>query len=69
MALSGMAQGVGYLIDAVGPTLLGALFDVAHSWTLPLALLLGLLLAQGWAGYLAAKDRPVTAPKPAPRNP
>jgi CP family cyanate transporter-like MFS transporter len=69
MALSGMAQGVGYLIAAVGPTLLGALFDVAHSWTLPLALLLGLLLAQGWAGYLAAKDRPVTAPKPAPRNP
>jgi len=68
MALSGMAQGGGYLIAAVGPTLLGALFDVAHSWTLPLAVLLGLLLAQGGAGYLAAKDRSVTAPEPAPRG-
>ena len=28
MALSGMAQGVGYLIAAVGPTLVGALYDV-----------------------------------------
>ncbi len=41
MALSGMAQGVGYLIAAVGPTLLGALYDIAHNWSLPLAVLLG----------------------------
>jgi CP family cyanate transporter-like MFS transporter len=60
MALSGMAQGVGYLIAAVGPTLLGALYDVAHSWSLPLAVLLGLLGVQASAGYLAARDRPVT---------
>lgn len=62
MALSGMAQGVGYLIASVGPTLLGALFDLAHEWTLPLAVLLGLLAAQGCAGYLAAEERPVTTP-------
>jgi len=37
MALSGMAQGVGYLIAAIGPTLVGALYDVAHNWSLPLA--------------------------------
>ena len=56
-----MAQGVGYLIAAVGPTLVGALYDLAHSWSLPLAVLLGLLALQAGAGYLAARDRPVTA--------
>jgi CP family cyanate transporter-like MFS transporter len=61
MALSGMAQGVGYLIAAVGPTLLGALYDIAHNWSLPLAVLLGLLALQALAGYLAAQDRPVTS--------
>jgi CP family cyanate transporter-like MFS transporter len=67
MALSGMAQGGGYLIAAIGPTLLGALFDVAHNWTLPLTVLLGLLFVQAGAGYLAAKDRPViTATSGAP---
>ncbi|MGD0439750.1 MAG: MFS transporter [Acidimicrobiales bacterium] len=60
MALSGMAQGVGYLIAAVGPTLVGALYDIAHSWSLPLAVLLGLLALQAGAGYLAARDRPVS---------
>ena len=62
MALSGMAQGVGYLIAAVGPTLLGALYDIARNWSLPLAVLLGLLALQACAGYLAAQDRPVTVP-------
>ena len=61
MALSGMAQGVGYLIAAVGPTLVGALYDVAHNWSLPLAVLLALLVLQAGAGCLAARDRPVTA--------
>ncbi len=61
MALSGMAQGYGYLIAAVGPTLVGALYDAAHNWSLPLAVLLGFLVLQAGAGYLAAQDRPVTA--------
>ncbi len=61
MALSGMAQGVGYLIAAVGPTLVGLLYDLADSWDLPLAVLLGLLALQAGAGYLAGRDRPATA--------
>ncbi|MGD0873847.1 MAG: MFS transporter [Acidimicrobiales bacterium] len=60
MALSGMAQGVGYLIAAIGPTLVGALYDVAHNWSLPLAVLLALVGLQAFAGYLAARDRPIT---------
>ncbi len=61
MALSGMAQGVGYLVAAVGPTLLGVLYDIVHSWDLPLMVLLGLLVVQAGAGCLAARDRPVVA--------
>jgi MFS transporter, CP family, cyanate transporter len=60
MALSGMAQGVGYLIAAIGPAMVGALYDVAHDWSLPLSVLLALLVVQGGAGYLAGRDRPVT---------
>jgi len=60
MALSAMAQGVGYLIAAVGPTLVGALYDASHNWGVPLAMLLGLLVLQGCSGYLAARDRPAT---------
>ena len=57
LALSGMAQGVGYLIAAVGPTLLGALYDTVHSWDLPLTVLLGLLVVQAGRG-LSRSPRP-----------
>ena len=39
-ALSGMAQGVGYLMAAPGPFLLGAVHDLTGGWEWPLALLL-----------------------------
>jgi len=38
--LSGMAQSVGYLLAAVGPSLFGYLHDVTNSWTPPLMILL-----------------------------
>jgi CP family cyanate transporter-like MFS transporter len=68
MALSGMAQGVGYLIAAIGPAMVGALYDAAHDWTVPLSVLLGLLALQGGAGYLAGRDRPVTVASGAPQH-
>ncbi|TWU11124.1 CynX/NimT family MFS transporter [Allorhodopirellula heiligendammensis] len=34
--LSGMAQSIGYLVAATGPTLFGSLFDFTGSWTIPL---------------------------------
>ncbi len=61
MALSGMAQGVGYLIASVGPVLIGTLFDATHHWSVPLAVLLGLLVVQGIAGDFAARDRTIAA--------
>jgi CP family cyanate transporter-like MFS transporter len=59
MALSGMVQGVGYLIASAGPVLIGALFDVSHGWSLPLVVLLILLVGQAVAGDVAARDRTV----------
>lgn len=37
--LSGMAQSVGYILAAIGPFILGYLYDVYMSWTFPLILL------------------------------
>lgn len=54
-ALSGMAQGVGYLLGAGGPVLAGALFNVSGSWGLPLRGLVLLLGAQIFAAFWAGR--------------
>ena len=59
MALSGMAQGVGYLIASIGPVLVGGLFDLSHGWSVPLIVLLVLVGFQALAGDYAARDRTV----------
>nr|AIA16979.1 Major Facilitator Superfamily [uncultured bacterium] len=62
--LSGMAQSVGYLLAAIGPTLAGLVHDLTHSWQLPLIALLFvnllLLLFGLGAGrnVLMAEERP-----------
>ncbi|KDN17955.1 CynX/NimT family MFS transporter [Amycolatopsis rifamycinica] len=55
--LSGMAQGFGYLFAALGPFLFGLLHDLAGGWTVPLAMLLGLLAVQLTFGALAGRHR------------
>jgi CP family cyanate transporter-like MFS transporter len=37
--LSGMTQSTGYILAAVGPMLIGYLFDLTHLWTIPLVAL------------------------------
>lgn len=59
MALSGMAQGVGYLIAALGPASVGALHQSSHGWTLPLGVLLVVLGLLAVSGYLAGKGHKV----------
>jgi MFS transporter, CP family, cyanate transporter len=44
-SLSGMSQCIGYLLAAVGPTLVGFLHEAAGNWTMPLAACLALCLA------------------------
>jgi len=53
--LSGMAQSIGYLLAAVGPTLCGVIFDTAGTWSPVLGLFLGVTLAMAVSGILAAK--------------
>ena len=60
MALSGMAQGIGYLIASAGPATTGALHQASHSWSLPLGVLLAVLLPLGLAGYVAGGNRKVS---------
>jgi CP family cyanate transporter-like MFS transporter len=62
-ALSGMAQSVGYLLAAVGPFLFGVLRDATHSWTVPLALLLAVVVSLLVTGLGAARDAHVGAPR------
>lgn len=58
-SLSGMAQSVGYLLAAAGPTLFGLLHDTTASWNLPLLLLLAVSALLFLAGLGASKNRTV----------
>ena len=65
--LSGMAQGVGYVLAATGPLALGAIHDATGSWTAPVITLIVLLVPLAVAGAGAARARHVgSAPAPAP---
>lgn len=55
--LSGMAQSVGYLLAAIGPTLFGFIHDATNSWTIPLLILVGASVLLFIFGLSAAKDR------------
>jgi CP family cyanate transporter-like MFS transporter len=58
VALSGMAQAVGYTMAAVTPILIGFLHDLTDHWTVALLLMIALALVQLTMGYLAG--RPLT---------
>jgi len=55
-SLSGMAQSFGYLMAAVGPILVGFLFDVSGSWTLPLVALVAVTVLSMLAGFGAGRN-------------
>ncbi|HEY2223359.1 MFS transporter [Actinomycetospora sp.] len=63
--LSGMAQGVGYVLAAAGPLALGAIHDATGSWTAPIITLLVLLVPLAAAGAGAARNRHVHGTAPA----
>ena len=54
--LSGMSQSAGYLLAAIGPILMGVLFDTFNSWTLPISLFIGLIIFLGFFGWFAGND-------------
>jgi CP family cyanate transporter-like MFS transporter len=57
--LSTLAQGVGYLLAAGGPLVIGAVHDITGSWTPALILLLALLGPQMVVGLAAGRARTV----------
>ena len=56
-ALSGFAQGIGYLIAGIGPFMMGVLNDATGGWTVPLVVLVCLLVPQALCGLLVARVR------------
>lgn len=55
VALSGMAQAVGYLMAAVIPIFIGFIHDLTHQWTPALLLMIALSALQVLVGYLAGR--------------
>jgi len=63
-ALSGFAQGIGYLIAVSGPLLLGLLKSATGGWTVPVWVLLGAAVGQLVAGLLAGRALTIGAATP-----
>lgn len=55
VALSGMAQAVGYMMAAVLPILIGYIHDLTLSWEIPLLLMIAVCVLQVVTGYLAGR--------------
>ncbi|MCM3569464.1 MFS transporter [Neobacillus mesonae] len=55
--LSGMSQSIGYLLAAIGPSLIGFLFDQTHSWIIPLVILCVVVVLMTIAGVGAARNQ------------
>lgn len=60
-ALSSMAQCVGYLMAACGPTLAGKLHELTHGWTAPLLVGVVLAVIVALLGLLAGRSRTIDA--------
>jgi MFS transporter, CP family, cyanate transporter len=60
-ALSGFAQGLGYLLASAGPLLIGLLHSVTGSWTVPVVILLSVSGGQFVTGLLASRDKTIGA--------
>src|SRR5215218_4952197 len=54
--LGGVAQCLGYLLAALGPLVLGWLYDLTGGWTVPVLLLVACLVPMTWAGWGAARN-------------
>ncbi|OBR93897.1 putative transporter YycB [Clostridium ragsdalei P11] len=54
--LSGMAQSLGYTLAAIGPFILGSIFDLFHSWNIPLMGLIIMAICLLIVGNKAGED-------------
>ncbi len=58
-ALSAFSQGIGYILGAIGPVLVGKLFDATGNWMVPLLVITGIGIATIVFGWLSGTDRMV----------
>jgi CP family cyanate transporter-like MFS transporter len=61
VALSGMAQAIGYTMAALIPILIGFVHDLTHQWTLPLLLMIAVSGLQLVMGYLSGRPLTISA--------
>ena len=54
--LSGMSQGIGYLLAATGPALIGALYEQSNSWSSPLIVCIVSCALCAILGFFAGRD-------------
>ncbi|MFD1047531.1 hypothetical protein ACFQ1S_19285, partial [Kibdelosporangium lantanae] len=66
-ALSGMVQGLGYIIAGIGALACGLLHSVTGGWKAPLLMALVVLLGQVWSGTRAARPYIVQPSQPRPK--
>ncbi|WCN84488.1 MFS transporter [Micromonospora sp. LH3U1] len=57
VALSAFAQSTGYVIAALGPLMVGILYEATGGWKVPIGFLLGALAVQTVAGLAIARPR------------
>lgn len=57
--LSGMAQSLGYTLAAIGPFIIGGIFDLVHSWSIPLAVLIIMTICLLIVGNKAGENETV----------
>lgn len=57
VTLSGFGQSIGYLIGAIGPVLVGYLYDITHSWNSGIVALFIMALLFLIFSYIASKNR------------
>src|SRR5699024_3357807 len=55
--LSGIAQSIGYVLAAIGPMFVGYLYDLTHTWTVPIITLLIVTSLVVLFGLGAGRDR------------
>lgn len=54
--LSGMSQSAGYILAAIGPILMGVIYDTFKSWSLPIIIFGILIIFLGITGWFAGKN-------------
>jgi CP family cyanate transporter-like MFS transporter len=54
-SLSGFTQGIGYAVAAIGPLLVGVLYDATGTWTAALLFLIGTLVVLALAATVACR--------------